>query len=123
MYLVMQMNDGKIKADLTAIGDKIRSRRAKLGMSQEQLAELCGITSSYVGHIERGSRQLSLNTAISISTVLEISLDYLLLDVRNGNGDAGVLDGISAELKNHSPEQVSKFLGTVKILAENIDEL
>ncbi len=117
------MNNGKITPDLTAIGDKIRSRRAKLGMSQEQLAELCGITSSYVGHIERGSRQLSLNTAISISTVLEISLDYLLLDVKSGNGDADVLSGISAELKNHSPEQVSKFLGTVKILAENIDEL
>ena len=117
------MNNGKITPDLTAIGDKIRSRRAKLGMSQEQLAELCGITSSYVGHIERGSRQLSLNTAISISTVLEISLDYLLLDVKSGNGDADVLSGISAELKNHSPEQVSKFLGTVKLLAENIDEL
>ena len=123
MYLVMQMNNGKITPDLTAIGDKIRSRRAKLGMSQEQLAELCGITSSYVGHIERGSRQLSLNTAISISTVLEISLDYLLLDVKSGNGDADVLSGISAELKNHSPEQVDKFLSTIKILAENIDEM
>ena len=119
----MQMNNGKIKADLTAIGDKIRSRRAKLGMSQEQLAELCGITSSYVGHIERGSRQLSLNTAISISTVLEISLDYLLLDVKDQNSDANVLQSISAELKNHSPEQVDKFLSTIKILAENIDEM
>lgn len=123
MILVMQMNNGKITPDLTAIGDKIRSRRAKLGMSQEQLAELCGITSSYVGHIERGSRQLSLNTAISISTVLEISLDYLLLDVKDQNSDANVLQSISAELKNHSPEQVDKFLSTIKILAENIDEM
>ena len=85
------MNDGKIKADLTAIGEKIRSRRVRLGLSQEQLAELCGITPSYVGHIERASRQLSLNTAISISTVLQISLDYLLLDVKSENGDVGVL--------------------------------
>ena len=117
------MNDGKIKADLTAIGEKIRSRRVRLGLSQEQLAELCGITPSYVGHIERASRQLSLNTAISISTVLQISLDYLLLDAKNENGDVGVLEGISADLKNHSPEQVSKFISTVKILAENIDEM
>ena len=123
MYLVMQIKKKKKTPDLTAIGDKIRSRRAKLGMSQEQLAELCGITSSYVGHIERGSRQLSLNTAISISTVLEISLDYLLLDVKDQNSDADVLSGISAELKNHSPEQVGKFLSTIKILAENIDEM
>ena len=117
------MNDGRITPDYNSIGDKIRSRRAKLGMSQEQLADLCGISPSYIGHIERGSRQLSLNTAICISTVLEISLDYLLLDVKNENGDVGVLESISAELKNHSPEQVSKFLNTVKILAENIDEL
>ena len=93
------MNDGKIKADLTAIGEKIRSRRVRLGLSQEQLAELCGITPSYVGHIERASRQLSLNTAISISTVLQISLDYLLLDVKSENGDVGVLEGVSADLK------------------------
>lgn len=117
------MNYGNNNLSLTAVGERIRSRRVKLGLSQEQLAELCGITPSYVGHIERASRQLSLNTAISISTVLEISLDYLLLDVKNENGDVGVLESISAELKNHSPEQVSKFLNTVKILAENIDEL
>ncbi|MBP1535968.1 MAG: helix-turn-helix transcriptional regulator [Ruminococcus sp.] len=117
------MKDSENSVNFAAIGEKIRSRRVKLGLSQEQLAELCGITPSYVGHIERASRQLSLNTAISISTVLEISLDYLLLDVKNENGDVGVLESISAELKNHSPEQVSKFLNTVKILAENIDEL
>ena len=119
----MQMNNGRIIPDYNAIGEKIRSRRAKLGMSQEQLADLCGITSSYIGHIERGSRQLSLNTAISISTVLEISLDYLLLDAKDQNSDANVLQSISAELKNHSPEQVDKFLSTIKILAENIDEM
>lgn len=117
------MDNSKTNVNFTAIGDKIRNRRTKLGLSQEQLAELCGITSSYVGHIERGSRRLSLNTAISISSVLGISLDYLLLDVKNENSDDGVLESISADLKNHSPEQVGKFLGTVRILAENIDDL
>lgn len=115
------MNDSKTNVNFTAIGDKIKNRRTKLGLSQEQLAELCGITSSYVGHIERGSRKLSLNTAISISAVLGISLDYLLLDVKN-DGDS-VLESISADLKNHSPEQVNKFLNTVRVLAENIDDL
>lgn len=99
------MNDGNNNLSLTAVGERIRSRRVKLGLSQEQLAELCGITPSYVGHIERASRQLSLNTAISISTVLEISLDYLLLDVKNENGDVGVLESISAELKIIHPSR------------------
>lgn len=117
------MKGSKPNVNFTAVGEKIRSRRVRLGLSQEQLAELCGITPSYVGHIERGSRQLSLNTAISISAALEISLDYLLLDVKNENGDADVLESISADLKNHDPEQVSKFLSTVKILAENIDSM
>lgn len=117
------MNDSKTNVNLKAIGEKIKNRRTKLGLSQEQLAELCGITSSYVGHIERGSRKLSLNTAISISSVLGISLDYLLLDVKTENGDDGILESISADLKNHSPEQVSRFLSTVRILAENIDDL
>ena len=115
------MNDGKMDINFTAVGEKIKSRRAKLGLSQERLAELCGITPSYIGHIERGSRKLSLNTAISLCNVLEISLDYLLLDVNKDNPP--VLDAISADLCNHTPGQVEKFLNVVQILAEKIDEM
>lgn len=115
------MKDSKTNVNFAAIGDKIKNRRVALGLSQEQLAEKCGITSSYIGHIERGSRSLSLNTAISISKSLSISLDYLLLDVNNN--DVSALESIFSDLRYHDTVQVDRFLRTVRILAENIDSL
>ena len=61
--------------DYTEIGRKIRQARQSHSYSQEQLAELCGISTAFLGHIERGTRAMSLETLISICTVLNISID------------------------------------------------
>ena len=62
------------------IGNKIRQKRMQLGYSQEYLAELCGISASYIGHIERGTKKMSISIAVSLAHVLHLSLDYLFLD-------------------------------------------
>ncbi len=107
--------------DFAKIGQKVKIKRQELGMSQEQLAEACDISYSYIGHIERASRNLSLNTAIRLSQVLNISLDYLLLDAIPT--ESALFNSIQTNLKNYNPKQVEKFLNAVKILSENIDKL
>ena len=47
-------------------------------MTQEQLAERAGISTSFVGHIERGTRVASLCTLYSICAVLGVKLDYVV---------------------------------------------
>ena len=66
--------------DYTEIGQKIRQSRIAHSYSQEQLAELTGISTAFLGHIERGTRAMSLETLVSICSILNISIDYLLLD-------------------------------------------
>jgi transcriptional regulator with XRE-family HTH domain len=41
-------------------GKVLRLRRARLGVSQEEFADLCGLDRTYVGGIERGERNVSL---------------------------------------------------------------
>ena len=41
------------------IGARIRRQREQIGLTQEQLGEACDLSTSFVGHIERGSRKLS----------------------------------------------------------------
>ena len=48
------------------------------GYTQEKLAEICDISTGFLGHIERGTRKLSLDTLFCIATVLNVSIDYLL---------------------------------------------
>lgn len=49
-------------------------------MTQEQVAERSGISLSFLGHIERGTRKASLETLVSICNVLKVSPGVLLQD-------------------------------------------
>lgn len=45
---------------LIAFGHKVRAIRKEKGLSQEALADLSGIDRSYMGHIERGQKNVTL---------------------------------------------------------------
>ena len=64
--------------DYQAMGRRIRKRRRWMDMTQEQLAEAVGVCTSFVGHIERGSRKLSVETLWAICQALEISMDKIV---------------------------------------------
>lgn len=60
------------------IGQKIRKYRKANQYSQEQLAELVGISVTHMSHIETGNTKLSLSVLVRLSEVLEIQTDDLL---------------------------------------------
>lgn len=64
--------------DYVKIGARIRQLRKINGWSQEELARKCGISMTFMGHIERGTRHMSLDTFASMCVELEIDADVLL---------------------------------------------
>ncbi len=46
--------------DYAAMGGRIRNARQAAGLSQSELAERCCLSISFLGHIERGTRKMSL---------------------------------------------------------------
>jgi len=60
------------KALLRAFGDRVRSRREALGLSQERLAELAGLHRNYVGSLERGERNVALVNITKLATALGV---------------------------------------------------
>ncbi len=66
--------------DFYKLGQKIAEERIKNNKTQEELAEIVGITPSFLSHIETGKRKPSFDTLIQISKSLNMSLDYLVLD-------------------------------------------
>lgn len=106
--------------DYTALGKRIKKKRIENGLTQEQLGELCELSAAHIGHIERGTRILSVEVLFRIAQVLNVSVDYLLFDsVENDN----ILNSIAPILKDTDKNKVNHFLNTVRVLAENIDEL
>lgn len=64
--------------DYAAIGRRIRQNRRWEDVTQQQLAEMIGCSTSFIGHIERGSRKMSVETLEAIFRALNVSSDYLL---------------------------------------------
>lgn len=72
----------------SALGKRIREERKKSNLTQEQLAELINVSTTYVGFIERGERSITLDKLVNIATALGISVDYLLRDSVTVNSSA-----------------------------------
>lgn len=72
------------------MGQKIKLQRKKIGYTQDQLAELVGISASFMGHIERGTRVMSLDTFHRLCVVLDMSADVLLDIAPSGQDNAKI---------------------------------
>ena len=61
-----------------AIGQLIRKQRTQQSITQESLALQCGIDRSYMGRIERGEVNLTVEKLYEIASVLGASAKELL---------------------------------------------
>lgn len=59
------------------LGQRIRNYRTNRGLSQEKLAELSGCHPTYIGQIERGEKNATIESIEKISAALNISLSKL----------------------------------------------
>jgi transcriptional regulator with XRE-family HTH domain len=60
-------------SDATAtFGRRVRERRNALGLSQEALAQRCGVHWTFLGQVERGQRNLSLHNMLKIARGLDV---------------------------------------------------
>lgn len=69
----------KPSRELTQIlADNIRAYRKAKDISQEELANICGLHRTYVGSVERGERNVTLSTVEVLAAVLGVSVPELL---------------------------------------------
>jgi transcriptional regulator with XRE-family HTH domain len=59
----------------------MRRLRAALDLSQEELAELAGLHRTYIGSVERGERNISLDNIAKVAAALKVSPSDLLEDM------------------------------------------
>lgn len=61
------------------LGETIATLRKKAGYSsQESFAEAVGLHRTYIGAIERGERNVSIENLVAISTILNMPLSKLI---------------------------------------------
>jgi transcriptional regulator with XRE-family HTH domain len=53
-------------------GDRVRSLRKEIGISQEDLALIAGLDRTYIGGVERGERNISLVNIHKLAAALNV---------------------------------------------------
>ena len=63
------------------LGKRIKEERKKRGLTQEKLAELSGVSNTFISFIESGNKNASLKTIKKIADVFQISLSDLFSEM------------------------------------------
>jgi transcriptional regulator with XRE-family HTH domain len=66
---------------LAKFGKRVRHFRKLAGLSQERLADRCGLDRTYIGGIERGERNVSLRNIEIIARALKTTISNLTKDL------------------------------------------
>jgi transcriptional regulator with XRE-family HTH domain len=83
---------------LRALGNNIRAERFKMGYTQEELAEKSGFHRTFIGDVERGVKNITINNCAIIAAVLCLPLSELIRNAEHclqvadsGNQESGLL--------------------------------
>lgn len=103
------------------LGKRIREERLKLNLTQEKLSESVDISNSYMGQIERGERNVTLDTLIRIANRLGVTIDYLLkesiiIDDKYVNQLMQLMDG-------KTDKQKQMALDIIKIMFSHLKDM
>jgi len=78
-YKVIPADDYDMDSVLVRFGNRVRELRKKKGLSQEGLALESGLDRSYVGGVERGERNISLENIEKLARALGVPPASLLV--------------------------------------------
>lgn len=84
MHIIAQMNTKLNPTNVRRIfARNLRVVRQNLGLSQEALADAAGLHRTYVGSVERGERNISIDNIERLALALNVSPASLLEEAQN----------------------------------------
>ena len=95
------------------LGKRIRALRKQKGLSQEQLAERVGMSSKYLGEIERGQVNCSVDIVERISKALDLELTDLF-DYQHKQNRKALLKKTNALIQNANDKELQLIFRILK---------
>ena len=98
----MKKSTGSIDKE---VGSRVRMRRMSIGMSQEKLGDMLGLTFQQVQKYEKGMNRISVARLIEITRILGVDIHFFLDGVTSTKPAAGFAEG-------HQPTYVADMMST-----------
>jgi len=93
----------------SVVGERIRAYRKRSGLTQEALAEKADLHHTYIGQLERGEKNATLETVEKIARALDLPFEVLFEAIISGDTDNAVAKEIY-DLITSLPEKDQAFL-------------
>ncbi len=101
------------------IGKRIRNYRTQQKLSQEELAERCGLHPTYIGQVERGEKNATIESISKIAAGLNIPLGTLFENLEGTAADDKSCAGKAYDLIQKLPTgEQEKVLGILMAIME-----
>ncbi|MFI8714525.1 helix-turn-helix domain-containing protein [Brevibacillus brevis] len=108
---------------LTIVGERIRFLRKNRGLTQEQLGEKVGLPQSYIGGIERGEKNVSLETLERIIYALDVNPEEIFksgMDKEKLQKDQ-LIDKITLKLEDRDSTEIKTIHNLVNDVIKAFD--
>lgn len=106
--------------DYKQIGKRIKEARKNKGFTQEYLAERLDIDPSFLSRIENGHNKAGLETYIKICQLLDVSLDFLTMDVLPSAHKNIIENEFRGYTQDFDSNQIKYIMDNIKLFAEYI---
>jgi XRE family aerobic/anaerobic benzoate catabolism transcriptional regulator len=74
------IDDSKVDKLLVSVGERVRSARARMGLSRRLLAEKSGVSQRYLAQLESGQGNISIGLLLRIAGALDFRIEWLLAE-------------------------------------------
>ncbi len=108
--------------DAKQLGSNIQKYRRLKEMTQESVAEKCGLSTNYFRQIELGNKVPRLETFLKIAEVLDTSSDLLFSGIL-GAANTAVSNELYEKVKDLPANQQEYILSTVDSMVDGIKKL
>jgi transcriptional regulator with XRE-family HTH domain len=106
------------KDTLTALGARLAEVRRSKNVTQEDLADMLGVSPKHISHVENATSCLSLKNLIKFCTIFDCSLDYLVFGKQNNEALSKLPDEIVKILNTGSAEDIERLIRYLQIYVE-----
>ena len=105
--------------DARKVGRRIQQVRRSHGLTQEKLAEMVDLSTSYLSNVECGAKTPRLNTFVAIANALQCDANQLLRDVLDTTTEQESCH-ISKKLQALRVDEQRRILRVLEVLIDEV---
>lgn len=99
-------------------GERLRALRLAAGLTQERLAERADVHTTYIGQLERGEKNATIESVLKLSRALGLPAEQLFRHLPGPNPQTGPADEAYRLLLECSPREQRELLALIRQIIE-----